>query len=715
MKPWESIIPTSELHFANDHNPVLRQSLTDLGYWQINANLKTALLQFRKEAQQARLLSRRQANVRSSTISLEEIQLLKLITALEGDLPLVLPARGDKNLSTRVLHYRLHLLGLYPATKINHPFSNRSFQALHQLGKWTQLQADSTELLQLTGDLNRLIHRIKRFGKLQEQIVAFQFSEQLLSKEIRRELKFDGGVKEKEKDLKKREVACDRELRKLENQILDKASIARQRLVNTNRGKQSKLLRIRQLLQTINTRQATQYQLHMKIRRDLQKQLKDIRTELHQKTTLLSEMQKTLEKAPNMPGLKAEREIKIMALSLQIKERKKIIKKLQKQRSIFEKKLEKTIQQQQQQQITAQKKSVILKEKIKLLRHQVHGLRFRFKAQLKRSLTPAFYQTVVKKIFSRSNTSHLLAIENAPYNSFLIRLLQLHQWTNGYYNGSLDSHFAEKTFGAIAQMAEDLPSLRLKYILTSLRDQQHGFWVLNIAYLLDCFCKINPVDAPTPKHQEIMERYLAQQGDTSTGPFTPTTKVFFHQRQKQLQTSSSGPSTRRVYHGQRTLLRAFSRVANRIGQIIFKGLKASLRIVENFVLMLYEDAKASIILFTQSLDFLFGKRRKIPLGNNENWDTPKYKYNGFLSVEENTKAAESHFTQAAASSSLPTKSIATTLKILKKVARYAILLSTGAMSWPALVTQLILFCRKWFLRWLKNTLLHRRQELLLMR
>lgn len=715
MKTWHSIIPAADRKWLRAHPQTqVSQCLTDLGYWVpgVQEDLKKALIAFRKEAKAAHLLSAKAAANTSKRASLAEEQLLKNLLALEGDFPLQqIPAQQSLSLPVRLLHYRLHLLSLYPRDQIHQPFSPASLQALQQLGEWLQIPPDSPALLLLTGDLNALIHQIHQQGRLDQQIVAFQFSADQLPPDLQKEVKEERGVKESEKTSPKAEQACDRELQKLTTQILDQEKAERKRLLDRNQNKQKRLQQISLLIRSLNAQQRKRFSQRMKERAALEKKIKRQEKDIQQKQDLLQSMEQELEELKNADLSAAQKRTKRNKLKEQIKGRKALLKTAKKTANQLQQSLTKLVKKQAKEQAKSQQKFLALRARLKALRIKVNGLRFRFKGQLKQSLQTSAYRKLVKNVFSAKDQDYLKERCKNKYNLFLIRIIQLHQWTNGYYHGCLDSKFAGKTFGAIVEMTEDIPRLRLKYILTSLRGKKQGYWILNIAYLIERFCHLHPLATPAPDEQEILQAYLAAHHSQQNTLYNKNTQELWQDYQKQQTEPDDDALPRRAYFGRSSLLRSFGRVIKKIGQIIFQGLKATWQILQNFVRMLYEDLRSSVVLFAQSLDFLFGKRRTLPLGEGENWDTPKYVYDDLLSVEENAAAAENHFTEAAQISNLPTKSIQNTLKILARVAKFAIALATGGITWPALLTQLILFCRRWFLRWLKNTLLHRRREL----
>ncbi len=715
-KVWESIIPTKERSWLNKGDSrILRQCLVDLGYlsWKEEGGIKKALLVFRKDSFQEKLLSAAAAKSRRATASLQEEQLLKSMVALEGDFPIFqLPAQGKLTLTVRLLHYRLHLLGLYPLEKIGEKFSPLSLQALQQLGKHLNLPPESPKLLKLTGHFLALLHHLREKGALDKTVLVFKFSAANLPKDLQKEVKEERGIREKSKKLAKEEQSCDQELADWEDKILDKELAELKRIENRNQNKYKRSQRIKFLLRKVHRNFKKEYQLRLQAQKDLEQQIEQQKQLIQEQEFLLQDMEKNLAQANTWPLERAEKKAKKKDLGKQIKARKAILKTEQKALSNLERAYKKRLQKNEKENTNQQERLQKLQGQLKALQSKINGLKFRFKAQLQRSLQADFYQQIKKNIFAQSDQSALKSISENTYNCFLIRVLQIHQWTNAYYNGRLDSVFAGKTFTAIAEMCEDLSQLRLKYILAALGAKNDGYWLVNIHYLIDRFCELHPLDSAPPDHQKIMADYRQDLATEESRIYNKTAQKLWKKTDStDLSKREEDLLPRRAYHGRQSLLFSFGRVIGRIGKILWKGLKASFQILKNFVRMLYEDLRESIILFVQSLDFLFGKRRSLPMGERDIWDTPKYEYQDFLSVEENAQAAELHFQEQSKEVNLPAKSIDQTLKILKQVATFAIALATGGITWPALLTRLIVFCRRWFFRWLKEVLLERRGEL----
>ncbi|MEL6926819.1 MAG: hypothetical protein AAFO94_22455, partial [Bacteroidota bacterium] len=107
-----------------------------------------------------------------------------------------------------------------------------------------------------------------------------------------------------------------------------------------------------------------------------------------------------------------------------------------------------------------------LQEKRQRLEEKLSNLRPRFKNKLEESLHPDFYRELRQQVFTQRNTQWLDELSKDPFNQFLIRLLQVHQWMNGYYYGQLDSDLGRRTFDSIYELTKDLDRLKFRHVAT---------------------------------------------------------------------------------------------------------------------------------------------------------------------------------------------------------------------------------------------------------
>ncbi len=233
----------------------------------------------------------------------------------------------------------------------------------------------------------------------------------------------------------------------------------------------------------------------------------------------------------------------------------------------------------------------------------------RFRRELKEYLAPDFYDKVRRELMDRENATLFKDTLKDEYNRFLVRLLQLHQWTNGYYNGMIDSDLGRRTFRSIREIDQDIKGLKLRFVLYQL-NAETGTWLLNIRYLfaemidsLDSFREQNDFETVIQKY----EAEIAENPDIRNQK-----KRIDRELEKAIKEANKNRvnnKLRRVYFGVRSLARSIVRGMGRLVRLILKGFKFIYRLLKNFVLMLYREIREGLRKFGQGIAFLFGKRQ----------------------------------------------------------------------------------------------------------
>ena len=233
----------------------------------------------------------------------------------------------------------------------------------------------------------------------------------------------------------------------------------------------------------------------------------------------------------------------------------------------------------------------------------------RFRRELKEYLAPDFYEKVEEELLTRADSSLFFDTLKHPYNQFLVRLLQLHQWTNGYYNGLIDNDLGRRTFRSIREVDRDIKGMKLRFVLYQLNPQT-GTWLLNIRYLfaemIDSLASFQEQD----DFDTVVQKY---ESEIANNPKIRNQKRRIdhelNKTIKEVNKNRVNNKLRRVYFGVRSLSRSIVRGMERLIRLILKGLNFIYRLLKNFVLMLYREIREGLRKFGQGIAFLFGKRQ----------------------------------------------------------------------------------------------------------
>lgn len=259
--------------------------------------------------------------------------------------------------------------------------------------------------------------------------------------------------------------------------------------------------------------------------------------------------------------------------------------------------------------IAEQEKLKKVAERYQFLLKKLEKIPRRFRRELKAYLAPDFYEKVKGELLARENSSFFSDTLQHPYNQFLVRLLQLHQWTNGYYNGLIDNDLGRKTFRSIREIDRDVEDMKLRFVLYQLNPHT-GTWLLNIRYL---FAEM--IDSlESFKDQDDFETVvLKYESEIANNPAIRNQKKRIDRELnktiKRINKNRQNNKLRRVYFGARSLARSIVRGMKRLIRLIVKGLKFIYRLLKNFVLMLYREIREGLGKFGQGIAFLFGKRQ----------------------------------------------------------------------------------------------------------
>ncbi|MEN7548854.1 hypothetical protein AAG747_13110 [Rapidithrix thailandica] len=187
----EAYLPEGQLEVLDQgRESEAKQALIELGYLSPNLNssqqtftddLLDGIRQFRKDYLRARLIPTGfRTEIREiqriegpGQFSEFELQLLLRLTDLEGSFQLPTQYNiGDQSLFTRVLHYRLDVLGLYTQA-IGQAFNSETQKAISQLKQWLKL-THPQQVFQLLGDVPKLTQYILSQPEYKDRIVYFR-------------------------------------------------------------------------------------------------------------------------------------------------------------------------------------------------------------------------------------------------------------------------------------------------------------------------------------------------------------------------------------------------------------------------------------------------------------------------------------------------------------------------------------------------------------
>ncbi len=572
-----------------------------------------------------------------------ELELLHRLVSLDGDFQFpALPLLQSTTLSSRILHYRLHLLGLWKG-EIGAPMSRQSIKSLEKLQHWLALPASHLQAARLIGDIPLLIKTIHNSGILKRRIVCFSYQNRQLDEDLREELAEEDGEKDEELKMSKRERSLQNSLQQIDREISGREAALLNQYAQRSKSKKSRLKRIRGLMEQLLAEQNAQLQ------QSLQKE---------------------------------------QAFCLAIQQASRAARRRQ-----LEGQLKQLLQERKAYQGGRQKRLRHLQGRLKKLQSRVNGLRFRFKAKLKRSLDSRTYASLKKEVFQKQSPAYLKKLERDEVNQLLLRIIQIHQWMNGYYFGRLDSKVGNRTFGALVDLTEDLPNLRLKYVLTKLGDSTDGYWLLNAEYLFSRFAYYYRHDGTSITTAQLIQKYQQHFDEADPAMLNNSTKKALKSFNREVKQGLKLDGLKRFcYLGVRSLARSIGRVIGKIVFFVKKQIRCIANLFKNAIKLMYGAIREGLRKYGIGIVYLLATGQVTGLnvqtvdrllayfnfGNNRN------------DVSVDTELAESADPLAIRQARNRRFGIVLALKVLK----WGLAIASGSVTWPRLALQIGFYFRR---------------------
>ncbi len=757
------IIPDAEVKkLQAGREQEIVQPLLDLGYLSQNdfSDLAVAIRQFRLDYFSLELLPDFTPNflfLPPTELESEELNLLHTLTALDGDFALEsLPAIGEVNLCTRLIHYRLATLGLYSAA-VEAPYSIASQTAMQKIRSWiSALPTSSLDLLNLLGNIPHLIVHIDQHGGLERRIVAFRYDNPRVDQALTDEVAEadDEAEEEDATALASQEKEIDQNLNQLVEEIDSKETAEIYRLEHRNRKRRSKLIAVNDLMHKVHEEQNQRMaaagvegkmvteslnnlreqeklaQQKILIAENTIKQKKDFLKTCDQQIREIGKQQKKIRRLQGRQPVPREK-IKallniinalrpsigrrdtllteISQLQAQLPSLKESKKQISRQIKKQQKKFEGIIERMDTEQARLQSHFQKLKNQLERLEGKIDKLRFSFRARLRRVLDKDYYDNIVKvQIYRRRNRQFLEAISADEYNQFLIRLLQVFQWTNGYYYGKLDSDIGNRTFQSIDDLTNFTPRLRLKYILarlSNMHDGTKGFWILNIKYFIGKISEEIKSRKSDRTCGELLEEYeknfLEEDGENRFGNEI-TDKAYAEFTKESQQGIRRRGIIRRIYYGIRGLASSLFKLIKGLVRLIKKGIKFLIYLVKNLIKIVYKEIREGIRKFRRGLHFLFGKRQFVTNFGEDQFVASKFDFDfdavSFAPPTPPTSIVKTHCKTLLTYSNALDFTMVLTGRILKWTWRLIELQSP--ITWAKLALRVAIYFKNLIIEWL---------------
>lgn len=605
----------------------------------------------------------------------EELNLLHMLVALDGDFSLeTLPESEQINLFSRIILYRLSIHQLYDGP-VNAPFSKQQLQGLEQLREWIkQLPSEPIGIINLLGNIPALIHHINENnnGELHKRVVAFRYYKPRKVSSF--QVPLSAAAKEEvEEDETDQGADNESQMLKLETEVDDEIDALQQAAVfdqeeqaflekdsRKHRRKRSRLIRVGNMIESVSAAlQQISAAINLEsdaISEDLNRlqlivgdliskeqglankiaekdqainQLKNSKKGLKRKKRRLKRKKRKGAPQQEIDQLAAEirkinqadrkieqLEIEKSDLNIQAIPIREDIKEINRRLKSLNRKMQKLIEERNERIREKQVELKKLLKKLKRLKAKVDRLRFSFRSRLKDVLDDDFYKKEIStELFQKRNPAILKTFSGSKYNQYLIRLIQIFQWTNGFYYGKLDNEIGDRTFNALDDMSTYSRGLRLKFILSKLSENHagtKGYWILNIKYLFQKLCIILQ-EQPATSTQSLLKAYAEKFSDGTDEDAALGNEItdkgyedMVAENQADLREDGA---IRRIYYGVKRLVTTLFDALSDLIRIIKKGIQELIYLIKNLVKVIYKEIREGVRKFRDGLRFLFGRRQ----------------------------------------------------------------------------------------------------------
>jgi hypothetical protein len=276
--------------------------------------------------------------------------------------------------------------------------------------------------------------------------------------------------------------------------------------------------------------------------------------------------------------------------------------------------------------------------------------------------------------------------------NFIIKVLQVHQWMDGFYNGKTDGEIGSVSLNSIADLLEfynaaSKNELNLDSVLYYIGD---GYFVFNALSLINTYV-IEQV--PETMDEELIKKLTIQSGrlkesekrtfEDNLSKVLSSAKIELSQDQ-QKQKMGVG---KRIYFGIRSFLKKLFRIGKRLVKTILHHLKKIFNQLKDFFKRVLEYGKRALKSFIQGIKYIIGRLpivtefdRKVALSHSEFMGDTLSIFDHELSIED-IHQHEQKVREVQRSSQFSVAIVGEVLKLLKFMIK-------GFVGWPILILQL---------------------------
>ncbi len=249
-------------------------------------------------------------------------------------------------------------------------------------------------------------------------------------------------------------------------------------------------------------------------------------------------------------------------------------------------------------------------KKVRSARDFYHQLSRDF--ELKPKYLAGFKRDILNRDKAKVKWEYVKGRSTDELTNFIIKVLQVHQWMDGFYEGKTDGEIGSMSLNSIADLlkfynAGTDDDLNLKSMLYYIGN---GYFVFNALTLIKNYVI---EDAPDSRDEDVIKSLTMQSGrlnesdrakfEANLNAVLDSAKVELNQ-QKQKAKMGIG---KRVYFGIRSFLKKLFRIGKRLVKMILHHLKKIFKQLSDFFKRVLEYGKQALKSFIKGIKYIIGR------------------------------------------------------------------------------------------------------------
>lgn len=320
----------------------------------------------------------------------------------------------------------------------------------------------------------------------------------------------------------------------------------------------------------------------------------------------------------------------------------------------------------------------------------------KFKRRLRKDLDTGsrFYKLLDNHVLNTPENqvdyAYLSARSLTDLNRFLVRVIQVHQWAEGTYDGLMDSDFGPVTLESVHTMValynegENVSEVSLEELVAHVGK---GYYILNAGFLLKHYMTENERETLSMTAETITAQ-LNNSNAEDQKAFRDNSQMILDQAKAEITIESRKPGiVKRLYYGIKRVFRKIFRFGARLFKWIARKVSKFFDFLTRFFKKVLKVAGTALKLFVDGIIFLVGRKPIISQSGKNGLHLSHLQLDGdgfTIAMGEVTGSA-----MHSAKVLKTVRSLAFSLEIVEQVLKLLKYVASAMFTWPLLLMQLV--------------------------